>query len=192
MADGTGPPPVVRSARIEHAAQVICDTSVAGMRWADHGEPVREIYRRRARALVEAGLLADAVPAEQPSSVDQRGNMPADIPANVVVLPEDWRHLTYYPIAGHTNPAEATDAVNALIESWRPTPAEQPDPESETCLLVDANGNHVSVDSTPGTPTVLLLACEGVDLTPDQADDVADALRAHAAARRADAKESSQ
>ena len=44
---------------IDKAAQAICDSSPHGQQWEDHGEPVRNIYRNRARALDDAGLLAD-------------------------------------------------------------------------------------------------------------------------------------
>lgn len=180
MPDQTQPAPVVRSDRIERAAQVFCDSSRNGQRWVDLSEPFRDLYRRRVRALADAGLLAD------PSSVDRHPAVPAEIPANVVVLPEDWRHLTYYPIAGHTNAAEAADAVNALIESWRPTPAEQPAAEPEPCVITDVAGDTVRVTSLLGPRRIAVDTTDTTWLTPDQADQLADALRAHAAARRAE------
>lgn len=44
---------------IDRVAQVFCDSAnTNAMKWADLGEPFRDIYRNRACALADAGLLA--------------------------------------------------------------------------------------------------------------------------------------
>jgi hypothetical protein len=48
-----------RAEVIERAAEVFCDSAANGVRWADLGEPLRAMYRRRQAAVADAGLLAD-------------------------------------------------------------------------------------------------------------------------------------
>lgn len=64
-----------------------------------------------------------------------------------------------------------------------PTSKPAAPPEPEPYATRDSNDNFVCVSSPFDQPTVTLIA-DGAELTPDQADKTADALKAHAAARR--------
>lgn len=79
------------------------------------------------------------------------------------------------------------------IADFRPheaTSDTRPLPEPQPCVITDIAGDRLCVDSKPGDPYVVVWAFEGVLLEPDQAVQHAHAVLAHAAARRADAKES--
>ncbi|WP_372673002.1 hypothetical protein [Amycolatopsis kentuckyensis] len=77
-----GPAVPTRAEVIERAAEVFCDSSADGARWADLGEPARALYRRRQAAVADAGLLAD------PALFAEIARLRAQIGAAVAVLDE--------------------------------------------------------------------------------------------------------
>lgn len=68
-------------------------------------------------------------------------------------------------------------------------PTEQPSSvgQPEPFEITDVSGDEVRVNSLPGAARISVKVDDVIWLDPDEADQLADALRAHAAARRAEA-----